>query len=306
MRRYLFILVMTTAACSKRMPDLPPLGAAAYADTIARFHQQRLAAVAGPEGWATLIGLWWLEPGVSGIGSDGASTITLPSNRAPRQLGAVIVDGDGARFEPASGVKIVADRQLLTRPIALRSDVEAGDKQSVLRHGSLIISYITRSGRKGIRVKDTLSVARVTFPGHRYFPVDTSLRVTAWFVAKDRPESMNIVDVLGIQTRMSWPGELRFRLHGKDYALQVIREPEDHGKRLFVMFRDSTNIAETYAAMRYTYVAPPDSLGRTVLDFNQSYNPPCAFTSAATCPLPPKGNSLPLRITAGELKPAGH
>jgi uncharacterized protein (DUF1684 family) len=105
---------------------------------------------------------------------------------------------------------------------------------------------------------------------------------------------------------MSWPGELRFRVHGKEYSLQVIREPEDHGQRLFVMFRDSTNLTETYPAMRYTYVNPPDSLGRTALDFNQSYSPPCAFTASATCPLPPKGNTLPFRVPAGELKPVGH
>jgi uncharacterized protein (DUF1684 family) len=300
------ILALTTAGCSTGVPDLPPIDVSAYADTIALFHRQRVTAVAGPEGWATLIGLWWLEPGANTIGSDSASTMVLPSNRSPKRLGAVIVGGDSARFEPAPGVKVVADSQAVTRSITLRSDVEAGDKQTVLRHGPLVLSYITRSGRMGIRVKDTLAVARVDFSGHGYFPTDTAWRVTARFVPKDRPDSMNIIDVLGIQTRMWWPGELRFRLRGNDYALQVIREPEDHGKRLFVMFRDSTNIKETYPAMRYTYVAPPDSLGRTVLDFNQSYNPPCAFTSAATCPLPPKGNSLPLRITAGERRPAGH
>ena len=117
---------------------------------------------------------------------------------------------------------------------------------------------------------------------------------------------MDIIDVLGIQTRMWWPGELRFRVKGKQYSLQVIREPEEHSKRLFVMFRDSTNGTETYPAMRYTYVNQPDSLGRTALDFNESYSPPCAFTNFATCPLPPKGNTLPFRVPAGELKPAGH
>jgi uncharacterized protein (DUF1684 family) len=195
----------------------------------------------------------------------------------------------------------------LVSPVVLHGDVEGdGNHQTVLRSGSLIISYITRSGKKGIRVKDTLAVARMHFAGHKYFPADTAWRRTAHFVARPRPDSMDIIDVLGIQTRMAWPGELRFNIGAKEYALQLIREPEDHGKRLFVMFRDSTNLTETYPAMRYTYVAPPDSLGRTILDFNQSYSPPCAFTASATCPLPPKGNSLPLRVTAGELRPAGH
>jgi uncharacterized protein len=306
MRFFLPAFGIAAIACSSRSPDLPQMETSVYRDTIARFHQQRLGAIAGPEGWATLIGLWWLKDGENRIGSDSALDVVLPADRAPRRLGSIVVRGDSAVFDPPSGVRIVADAQPLVKPIRLRSDVEAGDGQTILRHGSLVISYITRSGRKGIRVKDTLSQARTTFAGHRYFPTDTSWRVTAWFVPRERPDSMNIIDVLGIQTRMAWPGELRFRIRGKPYALQVIREPEDHGKRLFVMFRDSTNSKETYPAMRYTYVAPPDSLGRTMLDFNQSYNPPCAFTSAATCPLPPRGNSLPLRITAGELRPAGH
>lgn len=297
-------LTLIGTGCSSRGADIPQLEAKAYADTIAAFHARRARLIAGPEGWATHLGLWWLKPGVNRIGTDSAFAIRMPVNRSPRVIGDVIVEGDSARFVPVAGVAIDVDSQVLKAPITLHSDVEG--KQTVMRTGPLVISYITRSGRKAIRIKDTLHIARTTFAGHRYFPVDTGWRVTARFVPKEKADSMNIIDVLGIETRMWWPGELRFAIKGTEYTLQVIREPEDHGKQLFVMFKDSTNAKETYPAMRYTFVAPPDSLGRTVLDFNQSYSPPCAFTEYATCPLPPKGNTLPLRITAGELKPAGH
>ena len=297
-------LVLAVEGCASRVPDLPAMDAAAYADTIAAFHRFRTRAIAGPEGWATHVGLWWLTPGANRIGSDPTLEIPLPTDRSSRQIGTILVAGDSALFTAARGVPFMVDTQPLAGPITLHSDVEG--HQTVLRTGSLVLSYITRSGRKAIRIKDTLHAARTTFPGHKYFPTDATWRVTAVFVPKEKPDSMNILDVLGIETRMSWPGELRFRVRGKEYTLQVIREPEDHGERLFVMFRDSTNISETYPAMRYTFVHPPDSLGRTTLDFNQSYSPPCAFTSFATCPLPPKGNSLPLRIAAGELKPASH
>ncbi|MFW5978739.1 MAG: DUF1684 domain-containing protein, partial [Bacteroidia bacterium] len=33
------------------------------------------------------------------------------------------------------------------------------------------------------------------------------------------------------------------------------------------------------------------------------YNPPCAFTPYATCPLPPRDNILPIKIQAGEKIP---
>jgi uncharacterized protein (DUF1684 family) len=45
--------------------------------------------------------------------------------------------------------------------------------------------------------------------------------------------------------------------------------------------------------------------GKTVIDFNQAYNPPCAFTPYATCPLPPKQNWLSVRVEAGEKAYAG-
>jgi uncharacterized protein len=307
LHRFLLVAALSAVtACASAPADVPQLPAKEYADTVDAFHRRRANAIAGPEGWATHLGLWWLKPGANRIGTDSSFAIVLPANRAPRVVGDIIVAGDSAQFVPARGVSVRVDSTVVARPITLHSDVEG--KQTVLRLGSLIISYITRAGgaRRAVRIKDTLHFARTTFPGHKYFPTDTSFRVTAHFVPKEKPDSMNIIDVLGIETRMWWPGELRFRVHGRDYVLQVIREPEDHGKQLFVMFKDSTNLKETYPAMRYTYVAPPDSLGRTVLDFNQSYSPPCAFTAFATCPLPPAGNSLPLRISAGELRPVHH
>jgi len=300
-------LAGAASACRARAPDLPQVEPAAYADTIAGFHQLRIDMIAGPDGWTTLLGLWWLAPGENRIGSDTTLEIVLPAARSPKRFGAVTVAADSVRFVAARGVKIVSDGHVVVAPLVLHDDIEGdGKQQTVLRFGSLTVAYITRGGKKAVRIKDSLAVARTAFPGHRYFPTDTAWRVTARFVARPTVDSMDIINVLGIQTRMSWPGELRFRFRGAEYSLQVVREPEDHGKRLFVMFRDSTNLTETYPAMRYTFVNPPDSLGRTALDFNQAYTPPCAYTSAATCPLPPKGNTLPFRVPAGELKPAVH
>jgi uncharacterized protein (DUF1684 family) len=294
------ILASLIGACSSHAPDLPQFSAAEYADTISAFHARRARLIAGPEGWATYLGLWWVEPGVTRIGSDNGANIRLPVRGRPRALGDVVVAGDSAMFIPASGVTVLADSTPLTGPIRLRSDVEPA--ATTLRSGSFVITYITRNDRKAIRIRDTLHEARAAY-ATSFFPADTSFRVTARFVPRPKPDSMNIVDVHGLETRMAWPGELRFRLKGADHALQVIREPNYHGNQLFVMFKDSTNGTETYEAMRYTFVGPPDSLGRTVVDFNQSFTPPCAFTRSSTCALPPRGNTLPLRVAAGEKKP---
>ncbi len=293
-------LALVAAGCHDRVPDIPPLASTEYADTIAAFQARRARIIAGPEGWATYLGLWWLDRGTNSIGSDPKAKVVLPADRSPQSIGDVVLNGDSAVFVPARGVVVRIDSSLVPGPIRLRSDVEPD--ATILRTGSLLISYITRGSKAAIRIRDTLHAARKAYASS-FFPADTTFRVTARFVPRPTPDSMNIVDVHGIETRMSWPGELRFRLKGAQHALQVIREPNYHGDQLFVMFKDSTSGKESYPAMRYIFVAAPDSLGRTVLDFNQAFTPPCAFTTSSTCALPPAGNTLPVRVTAGELKP---
>jgi len=307
MRRLLAVLIPTfaAAACGGEPPPLPPVDVAVHHDSVEAWHATRQKNIYGPNGWATLVGLWWLRPGETTIGSDLENTIALPANRAPKNLGTVWITGDSARFVAASGAKVTADS--LETPVAdiiLHSDLEP--KATVLRTGSLTIGYIIREDRgtfrHALRIKDTLHAARVA-PPLRYFPTDIKWRLQARYTPSPKPDSMNIIGVLGTETRMAHPGDITFKIDGKPYTLAVIREPEDHTTDLFVMFTDSTNRKETYPATRYVWVSPPDSLGRTVIDFNKSYNPPCAFTEFATCPFPPKGNHLPLYVTAGEWNP---
>ena len=74
---------------------------------------------------------------------------------------------------------------------------------------------------------------------------------------------------------------------------------------LFLIFKDKTSGVETYPAGRFLYVGFPVE-GKIVLDFNKAYNPPCAFTPYATCPLPPPQNRMDLSIEAGELNYGHH
>ena len=75
---------------------------------------------------------------------------------------------------------------------------------------------------------------------------------------------------------------------------------DDGGDTLFLVFADRTSGHGSYGAGRFLDAPRPDPQGRLVIDFNQAYNPPCAFTPFATCPLPPPENRLDLAIQAGE------
>jgi uncharacterized protein (DUF1684 family) len=96
------------------------------------------------------------------------------------------------------------------------------------------------------------------------------------------------------------PGALVFEVDGKSYRLDAIQEKGSD--KLFIIFADKTNGRETYGAGRYLYTSKPDADGKVIIDFNKSENPPCAFTSFATCPLPPRQNRLPFSVEAGERK----
>ena len=95
---------------------------------------------------------------------------------------------------------------------------------------------------------------------------------------------------------MKSPGMLKFTLKGKEYSLQPVTEEDE---KLFIIFRDGSNLSETYSAGRFLYADKPAN-GEAVLDFNKAENPPCAFTPFATCPLAPPQNSLDVEIKAGE------
>ena len=287
------------AACGAGDPPPLPVDEAAYRRSLDEHRAERTEEVNGADGWNTLVGLFWLAPGANAVGSDPAAPVRLPADRAPAALGTVFVEGDSARFVAAPGAT-VASGGAPVRALRLRSDADGG--QTVLAHGSLTLRVIRRGERLALRVKDSRHPARAAFPGLRHFPTDTAWRVRARFVRSARMDSVEIVNVLGTVQKQPSPGLIEFEAGGRRHTLRPVLE--EGNPRLFVMFKDSTSSAHTYPAGRYLYVDPPDSLGRVLLDFNRSHNPPCAFTAFATCPLPPRENHLPLRVAAGELRPA--
>ena len=82
--------------------------------------------------------------------------------------------------------------------------------------------------------------------------------------------------------------------------MDYVNDPED-GKYLFVPFSDKTNGNESYGAGRYIDMLIPDK-SDVILDFNEAYNPYCAYSDRWSCPLVPFENYLEVRIPAGEKK----
>jgi uncharacterized protein (DUF1684 family) len=110
--------------------------------------------------------------------------------------------------------------------------------------------------------------------------------------------TLTLDTVIGGRESLPLVGTLVFDWAGKPQRLVAALDPETDD--LFVLFRDATHGRETYAAGRFLHAPKPDAAGWTTLDFNRAYNPPCAFTPYATCPLTPTANRLGVAIRAGE------
>jgi uncharacterized protein len=281
-------------------PASPPAEPPEHRQEIERWRARRLERLRSPEGWLTLVGLFWLEPGKNAVGSDPGNRVVLPAGKAAPFLGTLDRSGDAVTFHGAPGAGVTSSGAPVAT-LALRSDKD-GDP-TPLSVGTLTFYVISRGDRLGVRVKDSDSEARLGFHGLDYFPIDPSWRVEARFEPYDPPKKVAVPNILGSVDQEDCPGALVFQRDGKTYRLDPVLERGETD--FFVIFGDRTNGTDTYGAGRFLYASPPVG-GRTVLDFNKAYNPPCVFTPFATCPLPPAENRLPTRVEAGEKAYAKH
>lgn len=260
-----------------------PLAAAmTYPSQIAEWRRQREASLKADGGWLTVNGLYWLHEGANRFGSGSANDVVLPAG--PARAGVFTLNQG----------KVAAEINGASRPLRADSD----DAVIVSR---LKLFVIQRGDRYGIRLKDPESPMRREFHGLEYFPPREEYRVPGRFVPE--PRKIPIANIIGQTEPEDSPGYVVFQLHGRQLRLTPVYD-DPGSKDLFFMFRDETSGKETYGAGRFLDTDPPKD-GRVVLDFNKAYNPPCAFTPYATCPLPPKENRLSMRIEAGE-KTYGH
>jgi len=267
-----------------------------YSREIEQWRAQRIARLTAADGWLSLIGLHWLEPGPNTLGSAADNAIVLA--KAPPHLGMIDWRADGSlvlQLKPGSGARV--DGEAKSQAI-LRDDRDANP--TGVSFGSINFVVIDRGGRKALRVRDSEADTRAQFGGIESFAVDPSWRIVADWIPFDPPQTLETANVIGQMERYPVPGKAVFERDGRTHELlPVVEVPGD--TQLFLMFADGTSGRETYGAARFLYADPPGD-GKIVLDFNKAYNPPCAFTAFATCPLAPPENRLDLRVTAGEKK----
>ncbi len=262
-----------------------------YQQEIDSWHKKRVESLVAPNGWVNLEGLFWLKQGRNSFGAGSANDIVYKHNSFPNLAGYFEWEGGKVKWITEAGIKITIRDSAITSATVY----EEGKQPATVSLGTFRWTIIKRDDKIGVRFRNIESDNVKQFKGINRFPVNEEWKVTAHLEAAPKASVM-ITNVLGQTKPEDSPGKLVFSLNGKTFQLDPITE----GDQLFILFGDATSGKETYPAGRFLYAKLPDANGNTVLDFNKAYNPPCAFSDYATCPLPPKQNILPIAITAGE------
>jgi len=287
----LIIAFVLLASCGEVPPSIDP----AYTAEIKAAWAARETALTADDGWLTVTGLFWLEPGANIVGATDGVAVRLPDG--PDLVGSLHLGDDGAvTFLPDGEAGLTVNDSPASETVLLP---DTSGKPDLVRSGRALFYLIARGDRVGVRVKDPEAPNRREFTGLERFPLDPAYRIVTTFEPYPEPREVAIPTVIGEPSMMFAPGLLRFVVSGEEVTLEpYISTPDD--RDLFLVFRDATSGDTTYGAGRFLSAELNGGSTEVVLDFNLATNPPCAFTPFATCPLPTPENTLFVAIEAGE------
>lgn len=262
-----------------------PVASDGYRAGLETWQENRIRSLKRDQGWLTLTGLIWLKDGPQPV--EGFGTFSPEPGKvtflAGQDAGVTL---NGQPF--AGGV--------------LKPDSAKGGPDRLVS-GSRTLAVIIRGGKPGLRIWDTEAPARKDFAGIDRFPADESWVIEGRWEPYSKPQTVKIPTVIpGLTEEAKAFGQVVFTIGGTEFSL--IPTSDDSLTYLSFVFADETTGKETYGGGRFLEADRPLN-GKVLLDFNKAYNPPCAYTPFATCPVPLAKNRLAVAVTAGE-KHAGH
>ena len=290
---FFFLLLACNAfffACdpSAKLIDDPK----AYINSVEQWQEDRLEGLKGKEGWLNLAGIYWLKEGNQTFGSDSSNDIVFPA-RAPAFMGSLTLDNETVHLEVMEEVELFFKGEIVQK---LELSPEKSGNPAYLTHGDFAWYIMKRHNSLAIRLRDYKNPAIEALDRVPSYPIDPAYLVEAQLKPYEEVKIITVNTPFQDYTQdYRCPGELHFKLKGEKLKLLPFESGDDY----FIIISDETSAMETYGGGRFLY-ASPDSTGRILLDFNKAYNPPCALTPFAACPMPPRENHLPVKVEAGE------
>ncbi|MFO8030185.1 MAG: DUF1684 domain-containing protein [Cyclonatronaceae bacterium] len=263
-----------------------------YHEFVEDWHRNRIERLNDEHGWLRLAGLYWLSEGQQSFGSGSHARVHFPEGSIPEMAGIFEVREDTVFMRVVGNVDIRDERGR-----RIRDDVISTPEMTrELTYRSLTWFVVRREEKIGIRLFDDNSPHLQHFDGIDRYEVDRDWRIEARFEPKEEGTTMLIENVLGQMVEWDVAGSLTFSREGREVTILALGT----GDRLFIPFADATSGSETYPGGRFVYIDRPEPGEPAIVDFNVSYNPPCAINPHTTCPLPPPQNRMPFPIRAGE------
>lgn len=272
-----------------RTPDTAPRtpDSASAAVELERFRALRHAHVVGARGPLALVNTQWVDSPQPIWG--------VPGTWEPTPAGV-----SGLRVTAAASDGIVVDGDLVDGSVLVSGD-DAITASSVRFSDTVTGTVVANDDRTSwaLRVWDAASPDIGRFGEIDTFPHDPAWVVTAEFVRSEEGAQVDIRHQadLELSRPKPLPGVIRVTLGGVDHELVAF--PAGQGDRLQLVFSDGTTGDSTYSVGRFLFPTPSDD-GTIVLDFNRAVLPPCAFSYAFNCPVPPPQNRLTVAVEAGE------
>jgi uncharacterized protein (DUF1684 family) len=258
--------------------------ATSEADLWKTYHERRELAVVQPLGSLALVNTQIIDSEQTVWGVPGRWA-PLPAGESGLKVIADAADGIRVDGEPVDGEAIVRGKDDPNPGDVIFSDTLRG----------FVIAQDT--GSYALRVWDAQSEGIRNFGGIDAFGYDPSWVITATWSENPEGTTMGFEHLKddGRTRDEVIPGRITFQRDGAEYDLAAFKS----GRALQLVFADATSGDSTYSVGRFLFLAPnPD--GTITLDFNRAVLPPCAFSYAFNCPLPPKQNRFPFPVEAGE------
>jgi len=267
-----------------------------YKEEIATWDKERLASLKSATGWVNLAGLYWLKSGENPFGSDPSNALVFQHPSFPAQLGSFLLTDKEVIWKTAVGQTVLEKNKPFDQGVIFQLD---SMRSISLAYKTFRWSIIKREQLIGVRFRDLANPALDALKKIDRFPVSRNWVLEAEFIPSLVP-TITTTNILGQSYQQPHPGKIRFVIDGKTYQLDVVDEGEPD--EYHIVFGDATNGNDTYESGRFIDIPKPDANGKTIIDFNKAYNPPCAFSEFSTCPIPTKANTLSISISAGEKK----
>ncbi|HYL86198.1 MAG TPA: DUF1684 domain-containing protein [Candidatus Angelobacter sp.] len=271
-------------------------------DTVT-WRAEHTAELLKPDGWLSLVGLEWLQAGDNSVGSASDNKIRLA--KGPAHLAILHLEVETVTLNPPPG-GFPQDFRVEGAPAktqTLRAEPNKDKVAPRMTMGSLNLYVIRRETRFALRIKDAQSPSILNFHHLNWYQPNEKYRITAKWIPYSPFKTVTLATLVGTSYDQPVPGAAEFTLDGKALRLEPVLE-DPAVEKLFFILRDTTSSTTTYGACRFLYTGFPtnglDKPGELVLDFNRLENPPCAYTPFSTCPLPPRGNRLPVALAVGE------